>query len=124
MRRLYRDRPALLFAAVAGALLPVGLVVFGIAGGVRGAVSFLAGMAIATAVASFGALMIEVAGRISPSLAMVAALSNYLITVLLFVAVLRSVGPDVADVPAFATGLVTAVVPYLAWQFAKARPNR
>jgi len=30
---------------------------------------------------------------------------------------------SVADVPAFALGLVGAIAPYLAWQLTRARPN-
>lgn len=124
MRRLYRQHPAQLFAVLALAIAVVGAGVYAVVGDARAVVSFLSGMAIATAVASFGAVMIEVAGRISPSLAMVAALTNYALTVLLFIVFLASVNADVADVPAFTVGLLGAVLPYLAWQFAKARPDR
>ncbi len=118
------DRPGRLFAVLAVALATAGTLAFAVAADGRAAVSFLSGMVIATLPATFGAVMIEVAGRISPTLAMVAALTNYVLTVLLFVVVLASVRADAVDVPAFAAGLVTAVVPYLAWQFARARPNR
>lgn len=109
-----------LFVTFAG----LGVVGFGLGSGGRAAVSFLAGMTVATATAGAGAMLVEVAGRISPAVAMVAAMSNYLLTVLLFVIILSSVDSSVVDIPAFAMGLVASVVPYLAWQFAKARPGR
>jgi hypothetical protein len=101
----------------------VGAVGFGLGSGGRAAVSYLAGMTVATAVAGFGAVLVEVAGRIAPAMAMIAAMSNYALTVLVFVLILSSVDSSVVDVPAFALGLLASVVPYLAWQFAKARPG-
>lgn len=116
--------PVRLLAVLIVALAVVGTVAFAIASGQRGAVSYLAGMGIATSVACLGAWLVEVAGRIAPAVAMVAALSNYALTVLLFVIVLSSVDSSVADIPAFATGLVASIVPFLAWQFAKAQPPK
>lgn len=104
-------------AAVAGGLG------FGLGAGQRAAWSFLAGLALALVVVSVAALMVAFAGRISPALAMVAALSNYALTVLFFVLLLVALGPDLVDVPAFAIGLAASVVPYLGWQFAQARPR-
>lgn len=117
-------RPGRLLLWLFVAFAAVGAVGFGLARDGRAAVSFLAGMAIATATVSLGAVLVEIAGRIAPAMAMVAAMSNYLLTVLFFVILLSAVSPDVVAIPAFATGLAASVVPYLAWQFAKARPGR
>jgi hypothetical protein len=86
--------------------------------------SFLAGFLIALAVVSTGVLMVDVAGRIAPSMAMIAAVSNYVLTTLAFLLLLTVISPDLADVPAFATGLAAAVVPYVAWQLGRARPGQ
>jgi hypothetical protein len=96
---------------------------FGLAVNERAAWSFLGGLALALVVVSAAALMVGFAGRISPALAMVAALSNYALTVLFFVLLLVALGPEVVDVPAFAIGLAASVIPYLGWQFAAARPR-
>lgn len=96
---------------------------FGLAEGTRSALSFLAGLGIALVTASVAAVFVAFAGRISPAFAMIAAVSNYALTVLFFVLLLASVGSDVVDVAAFAVGLATSVVPYLGWQFAQARPR-
>lgn len=86
--------------------------------------SFLAGFLIALAVVSTGVLMVDVAGRIAPSMAMIAAVSNYVLTTLAFLLLLTVISPDVVDIPAFATGLAAAVVPYVAWQLGRARPGQ
>lgn len=101
----------------------IGTVGFALAGGLRGALSFLAGLGIATLVVVVGTMLVDIASRMSPALAMIAALSNYLLTVLVFILLLRSVDRSVADVPAFALGLVGAIAPYLAWQLTRARPS-
>jgi hypothetical protein len=112
-------RPVLLFAVIAAA----GGLGFALGAGGRACLSFLAGLVVASLAATLGIMLVEIAGRIAPAMAMVAALSNYALTVLFFLLLLRAVDPDVADVPAFATGLACSVVPYLAWQFARARPR-
>jgi hypothetical protein len=101
-----------------------GVLAFVLGSGSRAALSFLAGLVIATLAVCLGALLVLVAARIAPSLAMVAALSNYTLTVLFFLVLLNLIGPRAVDVPAFATGLAASVVPYLGWQFAQARPRR
>jgi hypothetical protein len=101
-----------------------GVLAFAVGSGRRAALSFLVGFAVATLTVSVGAVLVQVAGRIAPQLAMVAALSNYALTVLFFLVLLAVVGPTSADVPAFATGLAASVVPYLGWQFAQARPRQ
>jgi hypothetical protein len=115
--------PVRLFLGLFVAFAVVGVVAFGLAVGSRAAVSFLAGMTVATATVGAGAVLVEIAGRISPAVAMLAAMSNYLLTVLIFVLILSSVDSSVVHVPAFAVGLAASVVPYLAWQFRKARPG-
>lgn len=117
-------QPVRLMAWLFAGFAAVGGIGFGLGVGGRAAVSFLAGMAVATVTVSLGVVMVDVAGRIAPVMAMVAALTNYLMTVLLFVVLLKTVSPSVAHIPAFATGLAVSVVPYLAWQFARARPGR
>ena len=112
------------FAALLLLVAVAGTVGFAVAAGTRGALSYLVGLAIATVAVVAGTMLVEIAARITPALAMVAALSNYLLTVLLFVVLLNTVDDDAADVPAFALGLVAAVVPYLAWQLTRARPSR
>lgn len=101
----------------------VGATGFAVGSGTRAAWSYLAGLAIATATGTLGVLLVELAGRIRASLAMIAALSNYALTVLVFLLLLRSVSPALADVPAFAAGLAASLVPYLGWQFRRARPR-
>lgn len=110
--------PLLLAAGIA----LVGGVAFGVGGGSRAALSFLAGLAIALSIATAGALLVDVAGRLLPSLAMITALVNYAVTVLVFVVLLGLIGRSTVNVPAFATGLAVSVVPYLTWQFRLARP--
>lgn len=107
----------LVFAAAGG-------VGFGVGGGTRDCLSFLAGLVVASLTVTLGVMLVEIAGRIAPAMAMVAALSNYTLTVLLFLILLQAISPQVADIPALATGLACSVVPYLSWQFAKARPRR
>jgi hypothetical protein len=111
--------PVLLFLAIAA----VGGGAFALATGGRACVSFLAGLLIATLAATLGIMLVEIAGRIAPAMAMIAALSNYALTVLFFLVLLRAIDPSVADIPAFAAGLACSIVPYLAWQFGKARPR-
>jgi hypothetical protein len=117
-------RPARWLVVLVLTFAVVGGLAFGLARGPRSATSFLAGLAVATATVTMGAALVEIAGRIAPALAMIAALSNYALTVLFFLVLLRSISPSSADIPALATGLGCSVVPYLAWQFAKARPRR
>jgi ABC-type dipeptide/oligopeptide/nickel transport system permease subunit len=102
-------------------LVVAGTTAFAAAVGTRAGLSFLIGYAIALATVSLGVLLVDVAGRLAPSLALVVALGNYALTVLFFLLLLSVVSPKLADVPAFATGLASAVVPYVAWQLARAR---
>lgn len=117
--RTGRSLPGALFVGLAAA----GGIGFGVGSGGRAAVGFLAGLAVASFTGTLGVVLVEIAGRIAPAMAMVAALSNYVLTVLFFLVLLESVGSDVVDVPAFATGLACSVVPYLAWQFQRAHPR-
>lgn len=111
-----------LVALFAGAAL-VGGTGFAVASGSRAAWSYVVGLAIATATVTVGVVLVEVAGRIRASLAMVAALANYALTVLVFLILLRAVSPALADIPAFAAGLASSLLPYLAWQFRRTRPR-
>jgi hypothetical protein len=107
--------------------LPVAAVgggAFAAGDGTRAALSFLGGLVTALLAVGLGVVLVEVAGRISPALAMVAAVSNYALTVLLFLVLLSAVSPSVVVIAAYATGLAAAVVPYLAWQFDSARPRQ
>ena len=117
-----RERPWALFLTTAAVFAALGALAFGIGAGTRGALSYLVGFAIALSIATAGALLVDAAGRLLPSLAMITALLNYVVTVLVFVLLLGLIGPSAVDVPAFATGLAVSVVPYLAWQFRLARP--
>jgi hypothetical protein len=117
------ERPWRLLLGLVVLIALVGGLAFGLAGGARPAWSFLAGFGLATIIATAGAVLVDVAGTIAPQLGMVVALANYVMTVVVFILVLRTVGDSTVDVPAFATGLASSVVPYLAWQFRLARPR-
>jgi hypothetical protein len=116
-------KPILWLPVLGGPLAVAGAVAFGVADGAKAALSFLGGLALALAIVALGVVLVDMATRISPNFGMLIAFSNYLLTVLFFVLLLKVVDPDSVDVPAFATGLATSVVPYLAWQFAQARPT-
>lgn len=117
-------RPArwLLYLGLPIAVL--GSVAFAIAGGVKPSLSFLGGLALAFAAVGTGAVLVEIADRIAPGMAMIAALSNYLLTVLFFLILLTAISPSAVDIPAFASGLAASVVPYLSWQIARAHPGQ
>lgn len=117
-------RPARWLALLGGPLAVAGALGFGLGVGARAGWSFVAGFLIALATVSLGVLLVVVAGQLAPSLAMLAAVANYVLTTLLFLLLLVTVSPSLADVRAFACGLAVSVVPYVAWQVERARPRQ
>ncbi len=116
------SRSAVRWLLILGLPLAVlGTVGFGIASGGKAAGSFLLGFGAALLAASFAAVLVDLASRIAPGMGLIAALSNYVLTVLFFLVLLMSVSSSSIDVTAFAVGLAASVVPYVAWQYVKAQ---
>jgi hypothetical protein len=102
-------------------VLLIGIVCFALASGGKAAASFLLGFLAALAAASVAALLVDIASRIAPGMGLVMALMNYVLTVLFFLILLMSVTAASVDRTGFAVGLAAAVIPYVAWQFARAQ---
>lgn len=111
-----------MWLALLGAPIAViGALGFGLARDGRAAVGFLTGLGLALLVVAAGVWFVDLASRLVPRLGLLFAMTQYVVTVLFFLLLLKVVDRDAVDVPAFATGLAASVVPYLAWQFAQAR---
>lgn len=76
----------------------------------RAALSFALAAISGGAIFSVGAWAVRVAGQISPVAAMIAALINYALTVLLLAFAYAASSPRVVDRAAVAAGLICAVV--------------
>lgn len=114
-------RPLLWLPVLGAPLAVVGALGFGLGRDGRAATSFLGGLALALVVVAAGVWFVEYASRLVPRYGLLFAMTQYVVTVLFFLLLLKAVDRDSVDVPAFATGLAASVVPYLAWQFASAR---
>ena len=101
----------------------VGLLGFGIASsaGLRAGLSFVGGLALATASFEFGAFNIRFVGRHAPSLTLAVAMLSYLTTAVALGLVLAASSPRVVDGPAIATGLFSGLVIWLGGELAASR---
>ncbi len=104
------------------------LAVVGFAGylafsGLRAGVSYTCGVVVAGLAFTVGIAAVRWADRVTPALSMVVALLTYAMIAAILAAVLARSNPEVVDGPAFALGLVVAVVAWIAEQLRAARPG-
>ena len=64
-----------------------------------------------------------IASRLSPAFSLLGAMMNYTLTVLVLVVAVKKVDRAQVHVAAAACGLLVALVPFLIWQFGRARPQ-
>lgn len=93
---------------------------FGIGHGVRGLTAFLAAFAVAFVVLVGAGWYVDFAGRISPKRAMVAAMLNFILILLVFLLLLALLKGSDVDLDAVGVGLIVATLPFGAWHIAKA----
>src|SRR5436190_17353150 len=91
--------------------------------GLRAGLSYTSGVVIAGLAFTAGIAAVRWADRITPALSMVAALLSYATIAIAFAAILARSDPKVVDGPAFAIGLVVAVILWMIEQFRMARPR-
>jgi hypothetical protein len=84
--------------------------------GVRAGLSYAGGVIAAGLAFTVAIAAVRWADRLAPVMSMVVALLTYATIALLFAALFAQYNPDVLDGPAFALGLVVAVIAWIAQQ--------
>ena len=97
-----------------------GSIGFGIGRGGSGFGAFVGAFVFALAVLVGAGWFVDVAGRISPKRAMLAAMLNFILILLVFLMLLVLLKGSDADLDAVAVGLIAATLPFGAWHIAKA----
>jgi hypothetical protein len=121
MRTPASRRPSRWLLLLGAPVFVIGVIAFGVVSGGKAAVSFALGFLAALAAASVAAVLVDIASRIAPGMGLMMAMLNYVLTVLFFIVLAMSVTSASVDRTGFALGLAAAVVPYVAWQFARAQ---
>jgi len=106
------------------ALGALGSVIFLLTSGPRGALSYLAAELLAAAVFTVSIGAVRWAATMSPAASLVVALMTYVTVIALFAALLARLSPSFVDTPAFAAGLIAAVVVWIAEQLWTTRPRK
>jgi hypothetical protein len=100
--------------------LVAGSVGFGIGHGVSGLGAFVGAFVFAFIVLVGAGWYVDFAGRISPKRAMIAAMLNFILILLVFLLLLALLKGSDADLDAVAVGLIAATLPFAGWHLAKA----
>lgn len=113
-------RPALWLLYLGVPALVAGSLAFGIDQGGRGLSAFVGAFVFALVVLVGAGWFVDIAGRISPKHAMLAAMANFTLILLVFLMLLTLLKGSDADLDAVAVGLMVATLPFGAWHIAKA----